>query len=114
MKLLIVGSRSIDNFDFSGYVPEETDLIISGGAKGADTLAERYADEHKLSKWIFRPKYNLYGKAAPLKRNKEMVDLCDAVLVLWDGVSKGAMFTAEYARSAGKPTEVIKVEKKDC
>ena len=92
MKLLIVGSRSICDFDISPYVSEEVSLIISGGAGGVDTLAEEYADKKRISKLILRPAYKKYGKGAPLKRNEEMVALCDAVLVIWDGVSKGAKY----------------------
>ena len=73
MKLLVVGSRSIESFDLSKYINKEVSLIISGGAKGVDTLAEKYADKHGISKLILRPNYNLYGKAAPLLRNKQMV-----------------------------------------
>lgn len=62
MKLLIAGSRSIREWDISNYVPPETDLIISGGAKGVDTLAELYADEQGIPKRIIRPQYELYGK----------------------------------------------------
>ncbi|MCC8161147.1 MAG: hypothetical protein LIO53_07580 [Oscillospiraceae bacterium] len=50
MKLLVVGSRSITNIDIAPYIPKDTDTIISGGANGIDTLAEQYADKHKLSK----------------------------------------------------------------
>ena len=45
MKLLIVGSRNIEKFNLSEYISPQTDLIISGGAKGLDSLAEKYADE---------------------------------------------------------------------
>ena len=61
MKLLIVGSRSITDFDLSPYIPPEVDGIISGGAGGIDSLAEQYADLHRLSKYIIRPRYVLYG-----------------------------------------------------
>lgn len=74
MKLLIAGSRSIVDFDLSDYVSPETELIISGGAEGVDSLAERYADQHRISKLILRPRYELYGHAAPLKRNSLMVE----------------------------------------
>ena len=47
-KLLIVGSRSIENFDLTEYVPKDTAMIISGGAKGVDTLAEKYADKNRI------------------------------------------------------------------
>lgn len=112
MNLLIVGSRSITKFDLSGYVPQEADLIISGGADGVDSIAEKYADEHRLSKLILRPRYDLYGKAAPLKRNERMVDLADEILVIWDGISRGAMYTAKYAKRKNKTLTVIDLSDK--
>ena len=110
MKLLIAGSRSIADFDLTEYIPEGIELIISGGAKGVDTIAEKYADKHKISKLILHPNYSLYGRAAPIKRNEIMVDLADNVLVIWDGKSKGAMYTAEYAKKKGKDVIVVTVE----
>ena len=107
MKLLIAGSRSIKEFDLSPYIPKDTDLIISGGAKGIDKIAETYADKHKLSKLIMRPKYNLYLKAAPLKRNEEMINLADKVLIIWDGKSKGTKYTIKYAKKMNKELEII-------
>lgn len=109
MKLLIVGSRSITDFDLSPYIPEDTELIISGGANGVDTLAEAYADKHKLSKLILRPQYGLYKKGAPLKRNETMVEIADKVLVIWDGVSNGTRYTAKYADKKGKETVVVTI-----
>lgn len=91
----------------SPYIPLETELIISGGAKGIDTVAENYADKHRISKLILRPKYKLYGKAAPLKRNETMIDLADAVLIVWDGTSRGTRYTIESAKKKGKPITVI-------
>ena len=102
MKLLIVGSRSIKEFDLNGRVPSDVDLIISGGAVGIDTLAEQYADAHGIEKLIIRPQYEKFGRAAPIKRNEEMVDLCDAVLAIWDGSSRGTAHTLKYARKKGK------------
>lgn len=54
MKVLVAGSRNIRVFDLSEYIPPETDLIISGGAEGVDSLAEQYADQHRISKLILR------------------------------------------------------------
>ena len=107
MKLLIVGSRTIEDFDLSSYISEEVDFIITGGAKGIDALAERYADAHRLSKIIMRPKYAKYGKAAPLKRNEEMVDLADRILVICDGKSKGTKSTICYAEKKNKDICII-------
>ena len=107
MKLLVVGSRSIESFDLSPYIPTDVKTIISGGANGIDALAEQYADVHRLSKYIIRPRYDLYGRSAPLKRNEQMVDMADAVLIIWDGQSKGAQYTLNYANKTNKPTTLI-------
>ena len=103
MKLLIVGSRSITDFDLSSYITENVDTIISGGACGIDSIAEQYADLHHLSKYIILPRYDLYGRAAPLKRNEQMVDMADTLLVVWDGHSKGTQHTLKYAKRNNKP-----------
>lgn len=109
MKLLIAGSRSITDIDISEYIPADTSLIISGGANGVDSLAEQYADKKRISKLILRPRYDLYRRAAPLKRNDEMVEICDKVLIFWDGVSKGTKHTIDYANKIGKPIEIITI-----
>ena len=111
MKLLIVGSRSIKNFDISPYISSDVDTIISGGADGIDSLAERYADVHRLSKYIVRPRYDLYGRAAPLRRNEQMVDMADAVLVIWDGKSRGTQHTVAYAQKAKKRLTLVQIKK---
>ncbi len=107
MKLLIVGSRSITDFDLSLYIPATVDTVISGGASGIDSLAEKYADLYRLSKYILRPRYDLYGRAAPLKRNEQMVDMADAVLIIWDGRSKGTQYTLKYAKKKNKPITLV-------
>jgi predicted Rossmann fold nucleotide-binding protein DprA/Smf involved in DNA uptake len=109
MKLLIIGSRSIRDFDLSHYISSDVDAIISGGANGIDSLAEKYADSHRLSKYIMRPNYALYGRAAPLKRNEKMVDIADEVLVIWDGISRGTKYTVNYAEKVKKRLVVVKL-----
>ena len=112
MKLLIAGSRNITDIDLSKYIPPSTTLIISGGAAGIDTLAEQYADKHRISKLILRPNYNLYKKGAPLKRNDVMADICDTALIFWDGKSKGTKHTIDYLKKTGKEINVIFEDKK--
>ena len=109
MKLLIVGSRGINDFDLSPYISNDVDTIISGGANGVDSLAESYADSHRLSKYIIRPQYDLYGRAAPIKRNEQMVALADTVLIIWDGKSKGTQYTIKYSQKMNKPITLIKI-----
>ncbi len=107
MKLLVAGSRSIKEYDLEKYIPEGITMIIAGGADGIDGLAEKYADKKRLSKLILRPQYDLYGKSAPLKRNEKMVEICDMVLIVWDGCSKGTQHTLNYAEKAGKRVILI-------
>ena len=107
MKLLIAGSRDITDFDLSPYISSDVGTVISGGAGGIDSLAEQYADLHRLSKYILRPRYDLYGRAAPLKRNRQMVDMADYVLVIWDGRSKGTKYTLDYAKKANKQVLLV-------
>lgn len=106
MKVAVVGSRSIDNVDISRYLPPDTDLIISGGAVGVDTLAEEYADKKGIKKLILYPDYELYGKSAPLIRDKLIVDHADLVIAVWDGNSSGTEFTISYAKRRGVPCEI--------
>ena len=108
MKLLIVGSRNIKSFDLSEYIPMNTDIIISGGAKGIDLIAEKYADDHKISKLILRPRYDLYKKRAPLVRNEKMVDIADMILAIWDGRSVGTEYTIKYAKKQNKKIVIIR------
>lgn len=107
MKLLVVGSRGINEYDLEKHIPNGTTMIITGGANGIDTLAEKYADKKRLSKLVLRPQYDLYGRAAPLKRNEKMVDLCDMALIVWDGYSKGTKYTLNYAEKTGKKVILI-------
>lgn len=102
MKVAIVGSRRLTDVDISRYIPAGVTEIITGGAKGIDTLAEKYADENGIKKTIIKPNYRRYKRGAPLKRNKEIVQMADKIIVLWDGESRGTKFTIDYAKRVGK------------
>lgn len=106
MKVAIIGSRGITNADVGKYIPPDATLIISGGARGVDRLAERYADEHGIEKLIFLPQYELYGKSAPLIRNRLIVDNADLVIAFWDGESSGTSYTIDYAKRRHIPCQV--------
>jgi hypothetical protein len=109
MKTAVIGSRGFNVYvllkgTLDAYLISQ---IISGGAIGADMLAERYAEEHEIPTLIFKPDYNKYGRGAPLVRNKEIVDAAERVIAFWDGKSRGTAYTLKYAKSKGKEVKVI-------
>ena len=110
MKVAIVGSRGLALQDFNPYLPDETTEIVSGGAKGIDQCAACYAKTHGLTLTEFKPDYPRYGKAAPLKRNLEIVNNADYVLIFWDGASRGSRFVADACEKSGKPYRVLRME----
>lgn len=106
MKVAIIGSRNL-SVDIGLYIPENTEVIISGGAKGIDSLAEEYADTHNIKKMIFRPNYNKFGRNAPLIRDRVIVNNADLVIAIWDGKSGGTKYTIDYAKKLGKKIKVF-------
>ena len=106
MKLAIIGSRSLTRIDLEKYIPSEATEIVSGGAKGIDSLAKDFADRRGIRLTEFLPEYKLYGKAAPLRRNEKIAKYSDEAIVFWDGKSKGTKYTIELFRSLNKKIEV--------
>jgi len=114
MKIAVIGSRSItDPNEVTGQLENLTvTKIISGGAAGVDTIAERWADLTGTPKLIIKPNYQRYGKAAPLERNKLIVEAADYVIAIWDGKSTGTLQAVNYAKKIGKPVQVINTAQK--
>ena len=107
MKLAIIGSRGIEDFNIDEYVGEEVNEIVSGGAKGIDALAADYARQREIYLKIFLPNYERYGRGAPIKRNYEIVDYADEVLAIWDGRSRGTRSVIDYCNKKGKKVRVV-------
>jgi len=91
-KLIIAGSRTFNDYDLL-----KTNLsnlnsiteIVSGTAKGADLLGERFAVENNIPIKKFPANWSKFGKSAGFLRNKEMAEYADTLIVFWDGKSKG-------------------------
>ena len=99
MKIGIIGSRTFNDYELlkevmSDYLNRDNelncDLVVSGGARGADYLGERWAKENNIPTLIFKPDWDKYGKSAGFIRNEDIVKNSDFVVVFWDGVSKGS------------------------
>lgn len=106
MKVAVVGSRTFTDYNLLRQTLDtlypQVSLIVSGGAKGADSLAERYAKEEGISTLIFKPDWKTHGKAAGFIRNKDIVEAADLVVAFWDGLSKGTKNSMEHAEKMGK------------
>ncbi len=103
----VIGSRSIKDAVLEKYIPREAAMLVSGGAEGVDTLAEAYAKTHGIPIRVIRPNYELYGKHAPILRDKQIVECADLVIAVWDGVSKGTAFTIDYAHERNVPVRLF-------
>ena len=110
MKIAIVGSRNVTVSDIDKHI-SNVEEIVSGGAVGVDRCAADYAKENEIKLTIFLPQYKLYGRAAPIKRNKQIVDYADKIIAFWDGSSKGTLSVIKYAQKIGKPCEIVICDK---
>jgi len=110
MRLAIIGSRSLNRCEMENNLPEGITEIVSGGAKGIDTLAEAYARKKGIPVRIFLPDYPRYRRAAPLKRNEAIAEYADEAIAFWDGKSKGTAHTVALFRRYGKPVRIVLIE----
>ena len=109
MKVAVVGSRNLTINNLGDYLPKDTTEIVSGGARGIDRCAREYAKSHNIKLTEFLPKYERYGRSAPLKRNLQIIRYADMVLAFWDGKSHGTRFVIEYCKNANVPIKVFTV-----
>ena len=113
----LVGSRDFTNYEmFKTKVKQYTKnlgnfCIVSGGAKGADTLAKQYAIEFGHEIIEFLAEWDKYGKSAGFKRNITIVEACTHLIAFQINDSKGTQHSIDLAREAGKPVRVVKISK---
>lgn len=110
MKLLVCGSRSWTNVALieEHLVPLEPDLVIHGGAQGADRLAKAVAECWGFPVQGFPADWGRWGKSAGVRRNWEMLqEHPDRVLAFWDGKSVGTAHMVRIAQEAKIPVDII-------
>jgi predicted Rossmann fold nucleotide-binding protein DprA/Smf involved in DNA uptake len=115
MRLAIVGSTQANGADARRAVREvldryNPDVIVSGGAEGADTIAAEEAAARGIAVQIFRPKV-MRWRDGFMPRNKLIAENCDALVRIVSPRSRtyGSGWTRDYAKKIGKPTEEIKL-----
>lgn len=106
MKTAIIGSRNITNVDLLRFIPVGTTEIVSGGARGVDTVAKEYANRNGLKLTEFLPDYERFGRGAPLKGNITIIENADIVLAFWDGKSRGTKFVIDNCHRRNIPIKI--------
>lgn len=83
-------------------------IIVSGTARGADKLGERYAKERGYNVELFPADWENKGRAAGYIRNADMANNADALIAFWDGTSHGTAHMIDIARKKNLPVRVIR------
>lgn len=113
MKLIIAGSRSINPsmdkilhhlMQFK-LVPTE---IVCGGCVGVDTAGAQLALNYNLPIRYFYPNWDKWGLKAGPYRNEEMAHYGDALLLFWDGKSRGSASMKREMEKLKKPVYLVR------
>jgi hypothetical protein len=122
MRLIVAGSRSFTDYDLlqrkldhlTSKLNKSKLVLIHGAAKGADTLADRWAEERGVRRLVFLPNYT-QGKRAPHIRNQEMVEFAaeqnGALIAFWDGKSRGTASILHKARKQNLTIRIVKFKR---
>lgn len=115
-KVIIAGSRGFSNYKLlreqcNKYLREKRKtsniIIVSGHARGADTLGERYAQDEGFALEVYPAQWKKLGKQAGYRRNEQMAEVADALIAFWDGESKGTKHMIDIMNNKGLPTKVV-------
>lgn len=116
--LLVAGSRGFQAWEqgyINGFIERgisSLDLVkpftvLHGGAPGIDRMAGKWAESRLIPVEVMPAQWDLFGKSAGYKRNAEMVDRADCVIIIWDGQSKGTRHTMKLTIDAELPFVLI-------
>jgi len=113
-RLAIVGGRDFSDqalFNKTMLMWEESGVteVVSGGARGADSMAESWARYHNIPIKVFLPEYDKYpGHLAPLMRNSQIVKYADQGIA-FPGAN-GTRDTINKFKAAGKPCVIVRYQ----
>ena len=121
---LVAGSRSFNDYELLSQTLDNLlsnqpkVAIVSGGARGADSLAERYAKERNLPLKVFTADWNRFGKSAGYKRNRQMHEFIAkfqnrGCVCFWDGESKGTQHNFKLCDEFKNPLRIKLFDKED-
>ena len=102
MKVIIAGSRNCYDYSILEKAIKDSgfhiDVVISGCARGADKLGEKWAKKNGIMVMRFPADWDNKGKRAGILRNIQMAKVSDALISLWDGKSTGTMHMINTAK----------------
>ena len=112
--VIVAGSRSFNDYNLLKRkldhllknVGDEI-VIVSGHARGADKLGERYAREKGYRVKVFKADWDKYGKTAGMIRNGIMAGYSNVLVAFWDGKSRGTQNMIHLMHQQNKPLRVI-------
>ncbi|MGQ5176980.1 DUF2493 domain-containing protein [Bacillus halotolerans] len=115
IKVIVAGGRDFNDYELLRRKldsalrnrQKEKIIIVSGKARGADSLGERYAREKGYEISEHPADWDKFGKAAGYIRNKEMAEEADALMAFWDGKSRGTKHMIDLAKKNGLRTSIV-------
>jgi len=113
MKVIIAGGRNFNDYETlrqfcDKALHEQTEVeIVSGTANGADKLGERYANDRGYPIKQFPAEWGKFGRNAGFKRNTQMAEYANALIVFWDGKSSGTKHMIDVAKRSKLKVDVI-------
>ncbi|CDQ41855.1 DUF2493 domain-containing protein [Virgibacillus salexigens] len=106
-RVIIAGGRDFNNYDvlyqcakwaLLNYIHSDIPItIVSGTARGADSLGESFAKDNSFSILPIPADWKRYGKKAGYLRNAEMAKHANALIAFWDGHSRGTRHMIDLA-----------------
>lgn len=102
--MIIAGTRTVTDpaivIAAISSAPFQVTEIVSGCARGVDTIALWLAQQWGVPCRMFPAQWSLGNKAGPL-RNQQMADYAEALIAIWDGVSRGTADMISRAQVKG-------------
>ena len=111
LRLAVIGSRTFNDYEWMCEVLSKytIDVVVSGGAAGADSLAARYANDNGITLVEYIPDWKTQGKKAGFIRNTEIILNCDRVVAFWDFKSNGTRDSIKKAELYERPIEIVNI-----
>ena len=114
MHLIIAGARTFTDYQFLCQVltPDRHRIaqVLTGGARGAEQLGYRWAWKHTVQHQLFRAEWERFGKSAGVRRNHQLAQAGDVLVVFGDGPSPGTAHLIQCMQALGKPVVVVSVD----